>query len=44
LQEPGEIRISTRPQPSAIFVGTEAAARRNWLVNPYNSSFGNGRV
>ena len=29
-----------RPQPSAIFVGMDAADLRIWLTNPYNSSLG----
>ncbi len=29
------------PHPSAIFDGTEIAARRIWFDNPNNSSFGN---
>ena len=29
------------PHPSAIFEGTEAAARLNWAVNPKRSSSGN---
>ena len=32
------------PQLSAMFVGTDAEERRNWLVNPYVSSGGNWRV
>ena len=30
-----------RPLPSAMLLGTDTAARRNWLVSVYNSSFGN---
>ncbi len=33
-----------RPAPSARFAGTETAARRDWLVSPYNSSRGQDLV
>jgi hypothetical protein len=26
-----------RPHPSAMFAGMDTAARRNWLVRPYNT-------
>ena len=33
-----------RAAPSAIFHGTEIAARLSWFVNPYFSSLGNSLV
>jgi hypothetical protein len=32
--------VDVRPWPSAMFDGTETAARRIWLVKPYFSSRG----
>jgi hypothetical protein len=40
----GKFGIAAAPQPSAIFIGIEAQARRIWLVSPYNSSLGNRSV
>src|SRR5882724_10875245 len=36
--------LPRRPQPSAMFAGTEELQRRIWLVNPYISVLGNSFV